>query len=128
MGQPLWKYQIPLNLVNPSLPFEILEIDFVRPFPLREKISRAKYIIIVVEYLTKWVESKPIESFTKEVAVGFIYENIITRFGCLLTLFNNQGNHLVNGTIKILLEKSMIDHNKTSPYHPEVNGVVEPFN
>jgi hypothetical protein len=51
--RPLSKNEIHLHLINPSLPFEIWAIDFVGPFPRREKRSREKYIITGVKYLTK---------------------------------------------------------------------------
>jgi hypothetical protein len=78
--------------------------------------------------LTKWVEEDLVESCTKEIEAKFIYENIITRFGCPLTIINDQGTHFFNGKIKILLQKFMIDHKKTSTYIPKENGVVELFN
>jgi hypothetical protein len=99
-----------------------------RPFPQRERRTGAKYIITVVEYVTKWEEVEPVESCTKEVATKFIYENIITRFGCPLTLINDQGTHFVNETIKVLLEIFLIDHRKMTSYHPQENGAVESFN
>jgi hypothetical protein len=76
----MWKNEMPLSSVNPNRAFEIWAIDFVGPFPQRERRTSAKYIIIVVEYVTKWEEVEPVESCTKEVTTKFIYENIITRF------------------------------------------------
>jgi hypothetical protein len=58
MGQPMWKNERPLHLVNPSLPFEIWAIDYVGPFLKRAKRMGVKYIITIVEYLTKWVEGR----------------------------------------------------------------------
>lgn len=118
MGRPLWKNKMPLISINPSLPFEIWAIDFVGPFPKRAKRAKARYIIIAVEYLTKWAEAQPIETCMKEVATKFIYENIITRFGCPLTIISNQGTHFVNDTINILMQEFLINYRKTSPYHP----------
>jgi hypothetical protein len=120
MGRPLWKNEIPYI---PSLPFEIWAIDFIGPFPKREKITRAKYIITTVEYLTKWVEEEPVENCTKETMAKFIYENIVTRFNCPLTLIIDQGTHFFNGTIEVLLKNFMINHRKMTSYHPLANGV-----
>ena len=57
-----------------------------------------------------------------------MYENIITIFGCPLTLISDQGTHFINQTIETLLKEFLIDHHKTSTYHPQANRVVESFN
>ena len=95
---------MPLIPVNPSLTFETWEIDFVGPFPKQGRRTGARYIIIAVEYVTKCVEAEPMPSCTKEVVEKFIYKNIITRFGCLVTLISDQGSHFINQTIQILLK------------------------
>ena len=58
----------------------------------------------MVEYVTKWVEAKLVESYTKEVVAKFVYENIITRFGCLITLIGDRGTHFINQTIETLMK------------------------
>jgi transposase InsO family protein len=58
----------------------------------------------------------------------FIYENIITRFGCSLTLISDQGSHFVNEMIQVLIKKLIIDRRRKTTYHPQANGVVEAFN
>jgi hypothetical protein len=105
-----------------------LKFDFVRHFPQREKTTVAKYIITAFKYVTKWEEVELVNSCTKEVATKFIYENIITRFGCLVTLISDQGTHFINETIQFLLKNFLIDHRRTTTYHPQVNGVFELFN
>ena len=77
--------------------------------------------------MSKWVEAERVPSCTKEVATRFIYENTITRFGCPLTLISDQGTHFINRTIETLLKEFLIDHHRTSAYHPHANGVVESF-
>ena len=58
----------------------------------------------------------------------FIYEKIITRFRCPLNLISDHGTHFINQTIETLLKEFLIDHHKTSTYHPQANGAVESFN
>ena len=110
--------------ISPSLTFETWAIDFIGPFPKQGKRTGARYIITTVEYVTKWEELEPVPSCTKEVVARFIYENIITRFGCPLTLRSDQGTHSINQTIETLLKEFLIDHHKTSTYHPQANGAV----
>jgi transposase InsO family protein len=62
------------------------------------------------------------------VATKFIYENIITWFGCPLNLISDQGTHFINQTIETLFKEFLIDHHKTSRYHPQANRAVESFN
>ena len=109
---------MPLLPINPNLTFETRAIDFIGTFTKQRKRTRARYIITTVEYVSKWVEAEPVPSCTKEVAAKFIYENIITRFGCPLTLISDQGTHFINQTIEILLKEFLIDHHRTSTYHP----------
>jgi hypothetical protein len=71
VGHLLRRDEIPLHLVNPCLPFEIWEIDFIDPFPQRAKLMGEKYIITTIEYLTKWAEAEPVESCTKEIEAKF---------------------------------------------------------
>ena len=77
--------------VNPSLTFEIWAIEFIGPFLIPAKRKGARYIITAVEYVTKWAEAEPVDTYSSEIAAKFIYDNIITRFGCPLTLISDQG-------------------------------------
>lgn len=112
MGRTLKKNEMPLIYVSPRLRIEIWAIDFVGPFLRPGYRTCATCIIIVVEYITKWEEVKPIESCTKEVAAKFIYENMMTRFGCHITLISDRGTRFINQTIEILMKEYMIDHHK----------------
>ena len=101
---------MPLISVKPSFTFEIWAIDFIGPFPIPGKRIGARYIITAVEYVTKWVEAEPVDTCSNEIAAKFIYENIVTRFGCQLTLIENQGSHFINNTIKALKDQFEIDY------------------
>ena len=101
---------MPLISVNPSLTFKIWAIYFIGQFPIPAKRSGARYIITAVEYVTKWAEAEPVDTCSSEVAAKFIYENIITRFGFLLTLINDQGTHFINKTIKHVIDQFLINH------------------
>ena len=82
------------------------------------KRTGARYIITAVEYVTKWAEAKPVDTCSSEIAAKFIYENIVTRFGCPITLISDQGSHFINKTIKALTDQFKIDHRRSTAYHP----------
>ena len=108
--------------------FEIWAIDFIGPFPIPYKKTGARYIITAVEYVTKWAKAEPIDTCSSEIAAKFIYENIITRFECLITLISDQGSHFINKTIKALTDQFKIDHRCNTTYYTHSNGAIEEFN
>ena len=108
--------------------FDKWEIDFVGPINSPARRSRARYIITVTEYLTRWVEAAPVKDFTAETTTHFLFQKVITRFGCPRILMSDQGTHFINSTIKAMTEEFEVYHKKSTPYHPQANGTVEDFN
>ncbi len=74
------------------------------------KINKNKYILVATNYVTKWIEAifQPClkaKAFKTSVGVGttrFVYEYILVRFGCPLTVVIDKGVHFINDTIKHL--------------------------
>jgi transposase InsO family protein len=95
---------------------------------LSTKHSKARYIITATDYLTHWAEATVVQDCSTDTAARFIFENIITRFGCPRSLTNDQGAHFISSTIATLTTEFLIQHHKSSPYHPQANGTVEAFN
>jgi transposase InsO family protein len=60
--------------------------------------------------------------------VHFIFDDIITRFGCPKVLTSDQGTHFINKTFEALTEEFGVHHQKITPYHPQANKMVEAFN
>jgi transposase InsO family protein len=100
-------------------------IDFVEPINLPGKRTGARYIITATEYLTRWVEAREVNDYSANTAMTFIFDDIITRFGCPKILMSDQGTHFINKTIEALTEEFAVHHQKSTPYHPQENAFNE---
>ena len=98
--------------------FDKWAIDFVGPINPPGKQTGARYIVTATDYLTKWVEVAPMKDCSTATVAQFIFENILTRFGCPCILMCDQGKHFLNQTIQLLTEEFQIYHQKSTPYHP----------
>jgi hypothetical protein len=108
--------------------FKKWAIDFVGPINPLAKRTRARYIITAMKYLTRWVEATPIGYCSIETVANFLFEHVITIFGCPRVLMSDQGMHFINNTIHAMFEEFEFHHQKSTPYHPQENGTVEVFN
>jgi hypothetical protein len=106
--------------------FYQIGIDIVGPLPRTQR--NKKYIVVAMDYLTKWPEARAISEATAEKVAEFIYEQIICQHGCPQIILSDRGTHFNNNMISKLLEKFSINHLLSTPYHPQTNGLVERFN
>ncbi|KAH9288228.1 hypothetical protein KI387_032345, partial [Taxus chinensis] len=79
-------------------------------------------------YLTKWVEARPLKTTSMDEVARFMYERIVTRFGCPLEIVTDQGSHFINEVVEALVNKFSIKHRKATTYKPSTNGQVERTN
>jgi hypothetical protein len=101
-------------------------IDIVGPLPETENGN--KYIIVAVEYLTKFPEALPLKDIKAKTVAQFIYDQIICRYGAPKVILTDQGASFRNEIIDALCETVNINHKLATAYHPQTNGLVERFN
>jgi len=78
--------------------------------------------------LAKWAEAQPIKDYTGAIVANFLFEYVLTRFGCPKILMSDHGMHFLNETISALIEEFQVYHQRSKPYYPPANGMVEVFN
>ena len=105
--------------------FDLWGIDFMGPFPPSD---RKEYILVAVDYVSKWVEAIPTRTNTHQEVLRFVMRKIFSRYGCLRAIINDGGSHFNNAHFRALLKKYRVHHRVTTPYHPQATGPVEVSN
>ena len=99
-------------------------IDFAGPFP-PDTATGHRYIVVAVEWVTRWAEAEVVADATAATAADFIYSRIITRYGCVESIQSDNGPHFVNEVIRNLTQTLGVRHRLSTPYYPQSNGKVE---
>nr|GEW82860.1 reverse transcriptase domain-containing protein [Tanacetum cinerariifolium] len=94
------------------------------PFPS----SRGnKYILVAVNYLSKWVEAKALPTNDARVVVKFL-KSLFSRFGTPRAIISDHGTHFCNDQFARVMTKYGVIHRLATAYHPQTSGQVEVFN
>nr|GFB16547.1 reverse transcriptase domain-containing protein [Tanacetum cinerariifolium] len=93
-------------------------IDFMRPFP---SSKRNKYILVAVDYLSKWVEAKALPMNDTRVVVKFL-KSLFSRFGTPKAILNDRGTHFCNDQFSRVMAKYGVTHRLSTAYHPQTSG------
>jgi hypothetical protein len=86
------------------------------------------YIIVVVDYFTKWAEAMPTFDNTGKTAALFLFNHVIACFGVPQAIVTDHGSHFKNFMMSELTEKLGLRHDNSMPYYPQDNGQVEVIN
>ena len=105
--------------------FDIWGIDFMGPFP---SSYNNLYILLAVDYVSKWVEAIPTRTNDAKVVAQFLRSHIFSRFGTPRALITDNGTHFCNTGIDKFLHEYGVRHRTSLAYHPQSNGQAEVTN
>lgn len=118
---------VPLNNMTTPWPFSMWGMDVIGN--INPKASNGhRFILVAIDYFTKWVEAASFSSVTKSVVNRFIKSNIIARYGLPSSLITDNATNLNSDLMIDLCEKFKIEHHNSASYHPQMNGAVETAN
>jgi hypothetical protein len=100
-------------------PFQKWGLDFIGLVKLASKLSSNWYILVAINYATKWVEARAIRMNTTIITAKFLYEHIPRRFGCPLTIVTDQGTHFFNDAIRCFTDHFILKHTNFTIYYPQ---------
>ncbi|KAI3777367.1 hypothetical protein L1987_47167 [Smallanthus sonchifolius] len=112
--------------VTTTWPFQKWATDILGPF--LEAPRRVKFLIVSIDYFTKWVEAKPLTTITVAQVKKFLWENVICRFGLPMHLVSDNGTQFADKKLQEWCAELGIKQIFTSVHHPQGNGQVERAN
>ncbi|GJS91355.1 reverse transcriptase domain-containing protein [Tanacetum coccineum] len=118
--------QQPLTLITSSWPFYKWGIDIAGPFP--EGPGKVKFLIVAMDYFTKWIEAKAVATISGGQVKKFVWDNIVCRFGLPGEIVSDNGKQFCDNPFKDWCEKLNITQCFASVKHPQSNGLVERAN
>ncbi|GJZ82093.1 putative nucleotidyltransferase, ribonuclease H, partial [Tanacetum coccineum] len=116
--------EMPQNNIQVCEVFDVWGLDFMGPFP----DSRGnKYILVAVDYVSKWVEAQALPTNDARVVVKFL-KGLFARFEVPKALISDRGTHFCNSQLEKALLKYGVTHRISTAYHPQTNGQIEVTN
>ena len=119
LGKLSRRHMMPLNPIIVVELFDVWGIDFMGPFPTSYGHT---YILVGVDYVSKWVEAIPCKTNDHRVVLKFLKGNIFSRFGVPKAIISDGGSHFCNKPFENLMAKYGVKHKVATPYHPQTSG------
>ena len=110
----------PLTLITSPWPFQQWGLDILGPLPIGK--GQCKFIIIVVDYFTKWAEAEPLATITEQKIRNFVWRAVICRFGIPRALVSDNEKQFDNAKFRDFCAELGIKNYYSSPAHPQSNG------
>jgi hypothetical protein len=115
------------NLVNTTnLATAKVGPDLLGPLPPTQ--GNLKYVVVAVEYFSKWIEAKPLATITSATVQKFFWQNIVCRFGVPKAITMNNRTQFDAETFKDFCDRIGTKIHFASVRHPKSNGLVERAN
>ena len=112
---------MPLRIIQEVELFDVWGIEFMGPFP--SSIGN-KYNLVVVDYVSKWIEAIALPINDTQVVIKLFKNNIFPIFGVLCLVISDGGSHFISKIFDKLLNKYGVKHRLATPYHLQHNDQV----
>lgn len=114
-----------LQPITTTRPFELVSMDIVGPFKTTQRQN--KYILVMIDYFTNWVEAGCLTSLEANETAEAFYKQIIVRHGCPEKVLTDQGTQFTSALFTTLCKRYGITKVQISSRHPQANGKAERF-
>ncbi|XP_065623880.1 uncharacterized protein LOC112029605 [Quercus suber] len=107
-------------------PFAQWGLDILGPFLIGTR--QTKFLVVGIDYFTKWVEAEPLVKITQQNVKNFVWKSIVCIFGVPRVLVSDNGRQFDNTPFREFCEQFGIKNHYSSPSHPQANGQAEVAN
>ena len=107
-------------------PFQRIHMDLIGP--MGKSDNGYMYCLVVIDVLTRYLVAEPLKSKTAVEVARVFFNSVICKYGVPEILVTDQGREFVNAVLEGLTELLQFKHMKTTPYHPQANGIIERAN
>ena len=87
-----------------------------------------EYILVAIDYISKWVEAMPFRAVDAKHARKMFHQIIFPRFGTPRMLISDGGSHFIDSAFRNFLKELGTRHNIVTPYYPQTSGQAETSN
>ncbi|KZS03988.1 Uncharacterized protein APZ42_033158 [Daphnia magna] len=121
---------LPVGKLRPIPPlremFHTLGIDHLGPF--KTTIRGNRHLIVCIDYLSRWIEARPVASTGVDEVLPFLEEALILHHGTPTRIISDKGPCFTSFAFSAFCDKWIVKHVQASAEHPETNGLVERIN
>lgn len=123
---PTRRSHAPLQQYQVGAPMERMAVDILGPFPITEQGNR--YILVAMDYFTKWPEAYAVPDQSAITTAEHLVNEMFCRFGVPEELHSDQGRNFEAQVFSEVCRRLGIKKTRTTPLHPQSDGLVERFN
>lgn len=109
----------PMQMHIVDEPWHTIGIDIMGPFPATARQKR--FLLVVVDYFTRWVELFPLKSTTSTDIANILMNEVFSRYGLPKHIVSDNGPQLISNLLKDFCDTLNIKQNLTANYHPQSN-------
>ena len=120
------KNRSPLQTIQAGYPLQVVGVDIMGPLP--ESEAGNLYVLVASDYFTKWVEVYAIPNQEAITVAKKLTDEMFCRFSPPEQLHSDQGRQFESELMKEICKLLNIRKTRTTPYHPQCDGLVERFN
>ncbi len=115
----------PMQPIYVSQPMELVHMDFLQIEPFKGNVEN---VLGVTDHFTRYAKAYPSKSQTARATAKLLWDNFIVHYGFPEKFISDQGRNFESQLIQDLCDIAKVQKVRTTPYHPQTNGMCERFN